>query len=856
MLTYFKRGKNWIRPLSAGLLALLIVSAVFAVYGVTPFGHHNLLISDMGGQYLSFFTAYRHALLTHNFQLYFFSQSLGGNTVPLLAYYLLSPFNLLILLFPAAKIPTGLSVIIIIKVAAIALTGTFFLQRHYRSHSWATALFGTAYSLCGFVAGNYFTIMWLDALIWLPLIILGLEHLIERGRPAMFFWWLWLSIVTNYYLGYMTCLFVCYYFVYLLFEMKAPGTSFWQALKMQARLIRRALLTGLLSGLSSLFLLVPTMLAMLKTAKSAVSIGNYLPVPQLGLSTFSQLGVGGIHYLTRLHHAPTLFVTTLVVLLVLSFFQHPQIRRAHKWHVAGLLMALLLTMAIRTLDTAWHMFQRPAGFPYREAFFLSFVMVMIAFETWQAGIDAVARKWQSAVALLLAGLLLAGWVAQRLAGTPQRLRTLAFGLAFILVTSLILTLTRGRLRGGLLTVTVALELAVNLSLTMVGSPLGDQTAYQRTYQLEDRQMRAFNDPSGQLYRVENQNTLINAAFNYDSRYRNYNDPLLFNFHDITYYSSTFNDQTRRTLKALGLYSRNVRRISSEGLNTVSAMLLGVKYNVTLNTLGEADTRTVRSYNGMGFAVPDALTAVKLSSNNVLANQERLLQALQPRSAGYFQAASVVSQKTTTDHAAQRYPYRHRVWLRVRQTGPLYYDDPHGSSKYTTMTVNGQRVPSKFNANGGVVIRNLGHFTRGDMVVLTVKTTRRSLLPGVQIASLNAAAFTRLHQSLTASAFYPRYYGAGLHTVVSGTMTNATNQRWGYVAIPADSGWRVTVNGTNVTKRVRTVLGGMQAVPLRPGKNQLKLVYHVPGAGLGWSVSLLSLAIFSGCTWYWRRDQRR
>lgn len=121
-----KRG--WTRPVAAGVLALVIMSMVFTVKGVTPFGSHNLLISDMGGQYLSFFTAYRHALLEHNFQLYSFSQSLGGSAVPTVAYYLLSPFNLLILLFPAASLPTGLSIIIMVKIAMIAVTMTWFLE--------------------------------------------------------------------------------------------------------------------------------------------------------------------------------------------------------------------------------------------------------------------------------------------------------------------------------------------------------------------------------------------------------------------------------------------------------------------------------------------------------------------------------------------------------------------------------------------------------------------------------------------------------------------------------------------------------------------------------------------------------
>ncbi|WP_047999481.1 YfhO family protein [Lactiplantibacillus herbarum] len=847
------RGHRWQVPVVAGMLAIVIMGIVFAVQGITPFGNHNLLISDMGGQYLSFFTAYRHAILTHSFQLYSFSQSLGGNALPTIAYYLLSPFNLIILLFPAANIPTGLSVLIMLKIAAIAITMTIFLQNHFYTSRWSTAIFGLAFSLSGFVALNYFTIMWLDALIWLPLVIDGLDHLIKTGHPARFFGWLWVSIITDYYLGYMTVLFVIYYFIYQLFELKTPNASIWQTCKQQSKLIRNVILTTLFSGLSTMFLLIPTGLGMLTTAKSAVKLSSYLPIPEFGLSVFSQLGLGANSFATRLSHAPTLFSSTLVVLLALAYFVHPLIKKGHKKHVAGLLIALFLSMEIRTIDTMWHMFQRPAGFPYRNAFFFSFVLIMVAFEAWQADPQKIALKWRWQLPTLLAGLLIIGWFVQLSSADLLAISTLLLSLIAVIATALALFTTINRQQQLLLAGIVIAELGTNSYLTMQNTSYGNESAYIQAYKREYQQMQTVNDPDGQLYRVENQNTLINQAFSYNSKYRNYNDPMLFNFHDITYYSSTFTNQTRLMLKSLGLYSKNVRRVSSEGLNPVSELLLDIKYDVQLNVTGSANT-SMRSNNGLGFVVSNAFKQLSLQANSALANQEKILQSLQPSKTPYFASATVLNDKVKSDPSATTYGYLHTVQLRMNNTGSLYYNDTLGNSKFSTMRVNGHLVPTKFNADGAIVSRYLGDFTKGTVVTLTVKRTQPILGTHVHIASLNQAKFNQVKQSLLASRFTPTYHVTGTQTVVSGQITNRSNQKWLYIAIPADKGWSATVNGQAVTPQ--TVIGGMTALPIQAGKNQIQMTYHVPGLRPGVIISLISLVSFGLLNvWFRRRKQQ-
>ncbi|AVK63016.1 hypothetical protein C5Z26_02255 [Lactobacillus sp. CBA3606] len=837
----------WTVPLTAGILALIIVSTILWQQQITPFGDHNLLISDMGTQYLSFFTTYRHALLNHNFQLYSFSQSLGGSMVPTIAYYLMSPFNLIILAFPAAQLPTGITIIIMVKISAIAITTTHFLQTHYRTNRRSAALFGLAFSLCGFVALNYFDLMWLDALIWLPLILKGLDQLLATGHAARFFWWLWVSIVTDFYLGYMTCLFVGFYLVYQLALTKT--TSFWQTVYQRRYRLLQLLMTGLLSVVSALFLLIPTALGMLQTAKTTQTSTNFLPLPQFGLEVFSQLGLGANNYAQRLAHAPTIFCTTFVILLVMTYFVHPKITKRRRRAAGFLLLALLLSMLIQLFNTIWHLFQQPAGFPFRNAFFFSFVLIMLAYEAWLAGPRQIPHRWQWRLPSLLTAGLIIGWLTNYGLKQPLASSTLALSLGYVWLTTAAIFLVKRR-QALLITGIVLTELGGNLLLSMQTTSFGSQAIYQTAYTTEAKQMQKVSDPDGQLYRVNNTNTLINHA--YREKYNNYNDPLLFNFHGINYYSSTLNEQSRLTLQNLGLYSRNARRINSEGLTPVSAMLLGIKYNVFLRHNGRAQTELNPNYLGMGFVIPAQLTQVTLTPNHALANQEQILQNIQASISPYYMATSFKQNSVT----ASGHHYQHRLQLKINASGPLYYSDPHQGTRYSTFKVNGQPITPSVNADYQSLLWPLGTYRRGQTVTLQFETNNRHLTTSQQLASLDRTTFKAAYDTLKSSAFIPKYHAHGLTTTVTGHVNNRSNKHWLYVAIPYDTAWQATVNDQPVN--TKKIIGGLTALPVKAGQNKIQLQYHVPALKFSSVLSLLGFLTFGLWTGvqHYRSKQRQ
>ncbi|MBC1442196.1 YfhO family protein, partial [Listeria innocua] len=220
--------------------------------------------------------------------LYSFSNGIGDSVLALAGYYLTSPFNLISLFFNESNMPVVLSLLILLKISVMGFSMSFYLSKHHKKLDYSILLFSTAYSFCGFVIAYSMNYMWLDALILLPFVVLGLERLWLQNRPTLYAVSLCLTIVTNYYLGYMVCLFSVLYSIYLYALQYEKREDFKIAILFKRG--KTFILYSLLAGLTSSFVLIPSILGMMNTAKTSFSIISLLPYPKFFISVFSQLG--------------------------------------------------------------------------------------------------------------------------------------------------------------------------------------------------------------------------------------------------------------------------------------------------------------------------------------------------------------------------------------------------------------------------------------------------------------------------------------------------------------------------------------------------------------------------------------
>ncbi len=169
-------------------------------------------------QYCPFFTEFADKLKTGGSLMYSWTVGLGSDFVSLYAYYLASPLNWFLVLCPRAHVIEFMSVLMILKISLCGLTCGYYLKKHFKTDHPALALFATAYALSAFLAAYSWNLMWLDCLVLAPLIILGLEQLVQEQRVSLYYGTLAIAILSNYYIAMMICIYLVLYFVILWVE--------------------------------------------------------------------------------------------------------------------------------------------------------------------------------------------------------------------------------------------------------------------------------------------------------------------------------------------------------------------------------------------------------------------------------------------------------------------------------------------------------------------------------------------------------------------------------------------------------------------------------------------------------------
>jgi len=220
----------WIYILSF-IIPFALMLAAFAVSNVVPFvgeyitdpetGEQNLnndaqqiLNFDFWHQYYPFLQILQDKLVEGGSLLYSWISGLGTNFISMIAYYIASPLNVLTLLVSGEWLREAVTFGVLIKIGLAGLFFSLFAKKTFDKLPNAIVVASSClYALCNYATGYYWNIMWLDVFCIFPLVMLGTRELFLNSRFKLYTISIALSLLANYYIGYMVCVFVAISFI-------------------------------------------------------------------------------------------------------------------------------------------------------------------------------------------------------------------------------------------------------------------------------------------------------------------------------------------------------------------------------------------------------------------------------------------------------------------------------------------------------------------------------------------------------------------------------------------------------------------------------------------------------------------
>lgn len=844
--------------LAAFLLPVGILLTTYALTGIAPFGPKTLLTIDMSNEYVDYFSYFKSLFGGGGSLFYSFGKTLGGNMTGLFAVYLASPFNLLLLLFPRERLDMGVLLLTLLKTGLCGVTFSVYLRRVFAGPTLPAVIFSVFYALMAYNIVYALNIMWLDGVMLLPLVALGIELLIARGRIALYLISLTLAIGTDFYIGYMIGIFSVLFFVYRLLlssGLREEGGRFVRRMS-----LRFAGTAALAVGLSAP-LFFPALIS-LRTSKEkipgmaqsvhhAALYGNF-PLQDL----LHKFVLGAYSYRDAAVGLPNVYCGLLVVLLLFLYFWNRRVPVREKLYSAAFILILLLSFYSNALNLVWHGFNPPTWFPYRYSFVLCFLLIVLAYRAARniGGVGARHVALVSAVFFVaLAAMAFARYEDMtRLRLSLSAVFTAAYGV-------LLIELIR-RHRGlagaaaALLVPVVCAEFVFSSYEMMSSFQYGRQSDF-RSYvrQTAAAVGRMTADDKG-FYRTEKTFTRLNSHGD-----PTFNDSLMFGYNGLSHYSSTDDRPVNFLMQRLG-YKDNVNWTwYCRGSTAAADSLLGVRYLLSRDDIRQPYV-CVGSTEGIGlyrnpyvfpiaFLADEGIRSVSWDDPDPFELQNRILNAMEPQDAGAVllsqDGVEIRLQNCTAQRKGDVTRYIRTVQgqeasiefcYRSQNSGPQYAFFEAPNQRGADLSVNGSRLGTFFDVYDNGVLP-LGSFPAGAEVTLHMTLLGNEL-------DLDGGRFTCLDTGRLAQAA-ARFTQDGLqvdsfsNTRIRGHVQADSGQLL-FASIPFDTGWTVRIDGHPAS--TFRLLGTLTGVAVPAGAHRVEFSYRPSGLVPGCAVCAVCLLV--------------
>lgn len=828
------------------LVPTLIMLVIFVIQQIYPFGERSFLHIDMYHQYFPFLVEFYHKLKNGESLFYSWHTGIGSNFLALYVYYLASPSNWLCVLVPERFLMEFLSYMVVIKIGLCGLTFTCYIRKHFQSDSWAILCFSLFYALSGFMAAYNWDVMWLDVVVLAPIIVLGVERLVRDGKCYLYCITLGLSILSNYYLSIMLCMFLVLYFVVLLIarEPSMEQTSAPLAFpkldgikNFYGKAVIRFCIYSLLAGGMAAILLLPELAALRFTEFSDINfpktVKTYFPVMDMLARHCFNVTVE-----TGLDHWPNIYCGVLVFVLLPLYVLQKKIPLRQKVPKLLLLAFMLVSFSTNVLNFIWHGLNYPDSLPARQSFLYILLLLTMCYEAF----TYIHEYSGNMIGAVFAGVLFFLLFCEKMATDDAVSGTcfLVTGIFLLIYAGLIYcdrkyekypSSTARLLCICTILVTVA-ESGVNTYLTSV--PTVSRTTYLSNYDsyqtLTDRTVQS---EDGDFFRFEK------------FARRTQNDAMLIGFQGGSYFSSTPNLLVSDFYEQYGMRASRVN-YCYEGATPVTAALLSVRY--MLYTLD-------RGYDNL-FELADTEGKLYLYKNNYTLPLGYMITS---QNASFNDADNVeenIHEEDMDDKNLTPLQRQNKLVHRLGVNGDVFIqvsvnsygseadlyieEDAHyyaytSNTRIDTIKMNYEEESRSFSQIKKKYILDLGYHKAGEMLSFKSENGENLNLTAYKVNEPVLAQFVQLlnQQTMTVDSYDETSLNGHIYVSSAGQLV---------LSIPYDPGWTLYVDGveTDMDLFEDTFIGAY----LGEGSHTIGLKYFPQGFIPGIIVSVVCVLLFA------------
>ena len=796
------------------------------------------LLGDGFHQYVIFDIALRNILHGNGSLFYTFTSGLGLNFYALSSYYLGSFLSPLVYFFDLTNMPDAVYLTTLLKFGLIGLSTYFSLNKLFQSIPKPLKLaLSTSYALMSFTVSQLEIKTWLDVFILIPLIITGLQLLITEKNFLLYFTSLSILFIQNYYFGYMTALFLIFWYLcQISWDFKTRKSSFLDFI-----------ITSVLAGMASLILTLPTLFDLQTHGEKLTEITKFQTESSWYLDLFAKQFIGSFDT-TKYGAIPMIFVGLLPFILTILFFTMKSIKFHVKLIYTIFFAFLIASFYIEALDLFWQGMHTPNMFLHRYAWIFSTLLIYTAAEVLKRLKEL--KVWNFLVSLFL---IVTGFLATIYLKSHYSFLTdlnILLTLEFLVVYSLLLLAVIKKfisvnLFAILISLFIMVEISLNASSQIDGIAKEWGFASRSSYNRDIPAMESFSTYIGnQFTRTEKLQTQTG------------NDSMKFNYNGISQFSSVRNRSASSTLDKLGFKSSGTNLNLRYGNNSILAdSLFGIQYNISESPSDKYGFQDVYQKDNLTlyenqFSLPIAFASQSVYNDvkfneHTLDNQASFLNQLANVNFDYFSPIPYEKTENTNDLisviSSSNEDASIQYQIQVPENSQVYlsFTNLHFSNdkqKKVDILVNGEK--KTFTTDNVFSFFNLGYTKEKKTFNINVS------FPGNSQVSFESPTFYRLDtQTLTEAIQKIKE-----QPVTVSTSKNRVFARYDvkqdtsiFFTIPYDKGWSAYQDDKKI--EIKQAQTGFMKVDVPKGKGTITLSFIPNGFITGAICSFTSLLLF-------------